>query len=190
VLGWASSGWEFGGIFQANSGTPFTPIIGPDPLGLNNTDPFDFPDFVRGCNPVHGGVNDLNVNCFSLPRERPSLAGKCSPFGAFAQPTPQPIPGTCANLMGNAGRNSLVGPRLINFDMSLFKDNPVKRISETFNAQFRVEVFNAFNHTNFNPPTDNLAIFDGDGVLIGGAGQITSTATTSRQIQFALKLIW
>jgi hypothetical protein len=190
VLGWASSGWEFGGIFQANSGTPFTPIIGPDPLGLNNTDPFDFPDFVRGCNPVHGGVNDLNINCFSLPRETPSLAGKCSPFGAFAQPTPQPIPGTCANLMGNAGRNSLVGPRLINFDMSLFKDNPVKRISETFNAQFRVEVFNAFNHTNFNPPTDNLAIFDGDGVLIGGAGQITSTATTSRQIQFALKLIW
>jgi hypothetical protein len=190
VLGWASSGWELGAIFQANSGTPFTAIIAPDPLGLNNTGQLDYPDLVRGCNPRHGGVNDLNLNCFSLPLETPSLAGKCSPFGAFAQPTPQPIAGTCANLMGSAGRNSLVGPKLINFDTSLFKDNPVKRISETFNAQFRVEVFNALNHTNFNPPTTNNAIFDGNGVVIGGAGQITSTATNSRQIQFALKLTW
>jgi hypothetical protein len=92
--------------------------------------------------------------------------------------------------MGNARRNSLVGPRLIDFDLSLFKDNPVKRISEAFNAQFRVEVFNIFNHANFNPPTSNYAIFDSTGALVPGAGQITSTATTSRQIQFALKLVW
>ena len=92
--------------------------------------------------------------------------------------------------MGNAGRNSLVGPRLINFDMSLLKDNPVKRISEAFNVQFRAEVFNSLNHSNFNPPVANYAIFDGNGVIIPGAGQITSTATTSRQIQFALKLVW
>jgi len=190
LLGWAASGWEFGGIFEANGGTPFTTVIAPDSLGLNNTDPVNFPNSVRGCNPVQGGVNYLNLNCFSLPLETPSLAGKCSPFGSFAQPTPQPIPGTCANLLGNAGRNSVVGPRLINFDMSLFKDNPVKRISESFNAQFRVEVFNALNHSNFNPPTANEAIFDGNGVIIPGAGQITSTATTSRQIQFALKLVW
>ena len=74
--------------------------------------------------------------------------------------------------------------------MSSFKDNPVKRISETFNAQFRVEMFNILNHSNFNPPVANLAIFDGNGVIVPGAGQITSTSTTSRQIQFALKLIW
>jgi hypothetical protein len=92
--------------------------------------------------------------------------------------------------MGNAGRNSLVGPRLIDFDMSLFKDNPVKRISEAFNAQFRIEMFNVLNHSNFNPPVGNFVIFDGNGVGVPGAGQITSTATTSRQIQFALKVIW
>jgi hypothetical protein len=193
ILGWASSGWEFGGILQANSGTPFTATIAPDPLGENNNDPIDFPDFVRGCNPFHSGVDYLNVNCFSLPLETPSLAGKCSPFGAFASPA-QPISGTCANLMGDVGRNSLVGPRLINFDMSLFKDNRVKRISETFNVQFRVEFFNAFNHSNFNAPVSSSGccnvIFDGNGVRIPGAGQITSTATTSRQIQFALKLMW
>jgi outer membrane receptor protein involved in Fe transport len=189
VLGWASSGWELGGILQANSGTPFTPLVGPDPLGVNSSDPFDYPDFVHGCNPIHGGVNYLNVNCFSLPLATGPVAGKCSPFGAFASPT-APIPGTCANLMGNAGRNSLVGPRLIDFDMSLFKDNPVKRISEAFNAQFRIEMFNVLNHSNFNPPVGNFVIFDGNGVGVPGAGQITSTATTSRQIQFALKVIW
>jgi hypothetical protein len=189
VLGWASSGWELGGIIQANSGTPFTTTIAPDPLGLNSTDPIDYPDRVRGCNPIHGGVNYLNLNCFSLPRETGPVAGKCSPFGVFATPA-APIPGTCANLMGNSGRNSLVGPRLVNFDMSLLKDNPVMRISETFNVQFRAEVFNALNRSNFNPPVANYFIFDGNGVTIPGAGQITSTATTSRQIQFALKVVW
>jgi hypothetical protein len=44
VLGWIADGCEFGGIFQANSGVPFTLIIGGDHLGLRNTDPFDFPN--------------------------------------------------------------------------------------------------------------------------------------------------
>jgi hypothetical protein len=69
-----------------------------------------------------------------------------------------------------------------------------KKISETFNAQFRVEVFNIFNHPNFSPPVDNNAIFDSTGLALTGAngtaGAITSTVTTSRQMQLALKLIW
>jgi hypothetical protein len=148
---------------------------------------------VRGCNPIHGGVNYLNVSCFSLPLETGPVVGKCRPFGALASP-PQPIPGTCANLVGNVGRNSIFGPSLVSFDMSLFKDNHIKRISEAFNAQFRAEVFNALNHTNFSAPVSASGccnvIFDANGVPIPGAGQITSTATTSRQVQFALKLVW
>jgi hypothetical protein len=183
VPGWASSGWEFGGIFTASNGTQFTPLIGGDPLGLNNTDPFDYPNLVRGCNPIHGGVNYLNLNCFALPLATSDIAAMCVPFGTHT--------GTCANLVGNARRNSLIGPRLVNFDMSLFKNNYVRRISENFNAQFRVEIFNIFNHANFNAPTANNAIFDGgSGDLVGGAGVVTSTATTSRQVQFALKLVW
>jgi hypothetical protein len=169
---------------------PFTPTIGGDPLGLGNTDPFDFPNYVKGCNPIHGGVNYLNLNCFALPTasELPaSLAAQCVPF---ASALPTPAPATCTNLVGNAGRNSLVGPGLVNFDLSLFKNNPIKRISETFNVQFRVEIFNALNHANFNPPTSNNQIFDGSGALVGGAGNITGTATTSRQIQLALKFVW
>src|ERR1700680_4216162 len=42
VLGWAANGWELGGILHANTGVPFTPIIGPYPLGMNSTDTFDF----------------------------------------------------------------------------------------------------------------------------------------------------
>jgi hypothetical protein len=186
ALRWAASGWEFGGIFQANSGMPFTAIIGPDPLGLNNTDPFDFPNRVPGCNPVHGGVNYLNLNCFALPAQPPPLAGQCAVFTGDGSG----IPGTCANLMGNAGRNTIPGPNLINFDMSLFKNNRIERISDQFNIQFRVEAFNIFNRANFNPPTSNNTIFDGTGTPVPGAGQINATSTTSRQIQFALKVLW
>jgi hypothetical protein len=188
VLGWATNGWELGGILQANTGVPFTPVIGPDPLGMNNTDPFDLPNYLRGCNPIKGSVDSyLNLNCFTLPVQPAALAGKCVPF---TNAPPPPAPPTCANLVGNAGRNSLIGPGLVAFDSSLFKNNPIRRISETFNVQFRMEVFNAFNHANFNPPTANEAIFDGNGAPVPGAGAITSTATTSRQIQIALKVIW
>jgi carboxypeptidase family protein/TonB-dependent receptor-like protein len=191
ALGWATRGWEFGGILQANSGVPFTPIIGPDPLGLNNTDPFDFPDYVPGCNPIHGGVNYLNVSCFTPPTAPTSFAAQCNP-NSFTGAVQAPPAGTvyCANLLGGAGRNSLIGPGLVTLDFSLYKNNPIKRISEQFNVQFRAEIFNSLNHTNFNPPVSNTMIFDGTGAPVTGAGQITGTATTSRQIQFALKFIW
>jgi hypothetical protein len=190
VLGWASSGWEVGGIVQASNGPPFTPLIGADPLGVS-ADPFDFPNLVPGCNPVQGGVNYINVKCFSLPMATSDISSKCTPFPG---PTGSGIPGTCENLMGNASRNSIIGPTLINFDMSLIKNSHVKRISESFNTQFRVEVFNIFNHPNFSVPitssANNSFIFDSTGVPLSSAGQITSTATTSRQIQFALKFTW
>lgn len=186
LLGWAASGWEFGGIVQASTGLPFTATIAPDPLGMNSTDPFDFPDIVHGCNPVHGGTNYLNLNCFVLPTATPDIAGLCNPFMSGTGP----IPGTCANLLGNGGRNSIVGPSLVNFDMSLFKNNRIPRISEGFNIQFRMEAFNVFNHANFNPPTSNNQVFDGGGNPVGSAGLLDSTSTTSRQVQFAIKVIW
>ena len=185
VLGWAASGWEFGGIFNASTGVPFTVTIAPDPLGMNSTDAFSFPDKVRGCNPVQGGLNYVNLNCFVLPVATPDIAAMCVPFSGAS------VPNTCANRLGNAGRNSITGPGLVNVDMSLFKNNYVKRISEQFNVQFRIEIFNILNHANFNPPTSNSQIFNGDGSTAGLApGLLDSTATTSRQVQFALKVIW
>ena len=65
-------------------------------------------------------------------------------------------------------------------------------ISEKFNVQFRMEIFNILNHTNFAVPVtpDHTDIFDSTGAPTGVAGLLTSTTTTSREIQFALKLIW
>jgi hypothetical protein len=54
-----------------------------------------------------------------------------------------------------------------------------------------VEVFNILNHTNFNPPTANSQVFNGDGSTGGlTPGLLDTTASTSRQVQFALKAIW
>jgi hypothetical protein len=194
---WALSGWQLGGILEASSGAPFSVTITGDPLKLGNTDPFGRPNRLSGpgCgNPVNPGnpFNYIKLECFGLPLQTPALAGVCQTYGfdPNAVPPNPGIPGTCANLLGNASRNSLNGPGLINFDVSLFKNMTFKRISENFSAQFRVELFNIFNHPNFSPPVDNNALFDSTGAALGGAGTITSTVTTSRQIQLALKLIW
>ena len=76
------------------------------------------------------------------------------------------------------------GPGLADLDASLFKTTA---ITERTNLQFRAEFFNVLNHTNFGPP--NATVFS-NGAISSSAGLITTTATTSRQIQFGLKLIF
>jgi hypothetical protein len=93
--------------------------------------------------------------------------------------------------LGNLGRNSLTGPGLQDLDFSLFKNQNVTRISETFRVQFRAEFFNVLNHTNFAlPDAPHTTMWTSSGVLNGNAGQLTTTQTASRQIQFGLKLLW
>jgi hypothetical protein len=188
VASWATSGWQIGGIYQVRTGLPFTPILGGDVLGQNSQDPFDFPDRITGpgCkSAIHpGNVTDyINLSCFTFPTA-PTQAfytANCDPRFPFP---------SCANLRGNAGRNSLIGPGLSNFDFSLIKNNLIRRVSETFTVQVRAEFFNLFNHPNFLPPIDNSALFDQTGAPIGGAGLIDGTSTNNRQIQFGVKLLW
>jgi hypothetical protein len=81
----------------------------------------------------------------------------------------------------------------MNLDFSLFKNNSIKRISESFNVQFRAEFFNVLNRANFALPSTALFrtdIFDGTGSPSPTAGVLTSTATPGREIQFALKVLW
>jgi hypothetical protein len=84
----------------------------------------------------------------------------------------------------------VVGPGLVTWDFSVFKNNYIKRFSEVFNVQFRAEFFNILNHPNFGTPVDNSTFFDQNGNPVGGAGALDTTSTTARQIQFALKVIW
>jgi hypothetical protein len=180
-------GWEPGGIFTAEAGVPFTPLIGGDPLGLNSAEPYAFPNHLSGpgcgsaVNP-RSATNYIKLNCFAVPMATPAIAGQCTPFSTVA--------GSCANLLGNTGRNSVVGPGLQDLDFSLMKNNYIPRISESFNVQFRAELFNAFNRANFAVPIDNSTLFDQTGAPLGGAGRIDATSTASREIQVALKLIW
>lgn len=190
-----ATGWQVGGIYSVTSGLPFTPVIGGDPLGLKGADLYAFPDRIPGCNPVNSdfkadGLHYLNLNCFTLPVAPASLAAECNPFPGATTPAPAGEV-YCANLLGNSGRNSVYGPGLQNLDFSLFKNNPVHRISDTFNIQFRWEVFNIANHANFNPPAPAARqVFAASGAL-NNAGLLTSPTTDfSRQMQFALKFIW
>ena len=89
-----------------------------------------------------------------------------------------PLQGT----FGNVSRGALRGPGLFMLDTSFLKR---LRISEGLNLQFRAEAFNVLNHPNLSYP--NEVVFQGaDYSPLGGV--ITATSTTSRQIQFALKL--
>jgi hypothetical protein len=198
-------GWEMGSILKLNSGVPTTPLIGGDAIGAQNSgsDPFSIPDRIPGCDPVNhnyksspGGVflGYINTSCFTLPKATPAIASQCVPFigtGTLANPQ---FPGTCSNLLGNAGRNSISGPALVNLDFSLYKNFAVKKISEAFTVQFRAEFFNFLNHPNFAPPlpfygSAQAQIFNTNGTLSGGGG-LQTAVTPPRDIQFALKVIW
>jgi hypothetical protein len=193
LAGWVTNGWQLGAIYKASDGVPFTATFGTDgdPQGLNSSDPWAFPNRLTGpgCGTLTNPGNPNNyikTQCFAVPTA-PSLAfytANCDPNLGTA---PQ-----CFNLRGNSGRNILIGPGTSNLDFSVFKNNYIRRISESFNVQFRAEVFNILNHANFAVPItpDNTDIFDSTGAATGVAGLLTSTTTTAREIQFALKLIW
>jgi hypothetical protein len=203
-LQWALNGWQVGGLYKASTGQPFTPILGGDPLGTRLDETGEVPSYIPGCNLVDknfrtnpNGPIYINPSCFTLPQSTPAIASQCQPFdfrapgtNGASDPGNPGVAGSCANVRGNLGRNVIIGPGLAKLDVSVFKNNYIKRISENFNAQFRAEIFNILNRANFSSPTDNLAIFDQGGQSVSSGGLLTSTQTTSRQIQFALKLIW
>jgi hypothetical protein len=156
-------GWQWNGIITAQGGFPITPVIGFNNSGTGDTNVTDVPNW----NPIfQGPVVSGTVDHWFNPK-------------AFSMP----IPGT----LGNVSRGSIRGPGLVNFDTSLFKKF---RISERLNLQFRAEAFNLFNHSNFFYP--NSVVFVGNSAknsYSDTAGQITAAAT-SRQLQFALKLMF
>ncbi len=100
--------------------------------------------------------------------------------------------------LGNAARGMLPGPGLSTWDLSLNKDTGLRFIGESAKLQFRAEIFNILNHANFSIPASIGRTFVGTLTDPAGAseapipnvGRITTTATSSRQIQLALKVIF
>jgi len=154
--------WQLSGIQTIQSGLPFTPQLSYNPSNDGDTR-----------NPVRPS---WNPNFSGLVIQ----GGPNQYFnaGAFIQP----LPGT----YGNMGRNILQGPGLVETDLSLTK---MFSFADRLKLQFRSEFFNIFNHTNFNTPNP-VVYASATGGPSPTAGVISSTTTTSRQIQFGLKLLW
>lgn len=156
-------GWQLNGLGTLRSGVPFTPYIVTNWSRSGNTSGQDRPNLKAGVKPsqiiLGSPTRYFDPNAFEL----------------------QP-----AGFLGNAGRNILTGPKLINFDLSLVKSHDLFARGR---LQFRFEVFNVFNRPNFSIP--DRVVFSGarEGEApLPTAGQIRSTITDARQLQLGVKL--
>jgi hypothetical protein len=181
-------GWQLNSITTLQSGHPFEVRLGFDRSGNLNTVNYamhERPDLKPGYtnNPILGDpARWWNINAFTLP---PATFDS-----ALKQLTGQ---------RGNLGRNTLIGPGMANFDLSLAKSFA---IDERRKFEFRAELFNLPNHPNFSVPSgltafSNVTISrNSQGAVVETPvvapnwGVITSTVTTSRQIQLGLKFLF
>ena len=162
--------WQLNGIATLRSGHPFSVELGFNRSGNLNTTGFsrhERPDLKPGCsdNPVLGGWERYwDVSCFQLP---------------------------AVNTRGNLGRNTLIGPGLVAIDASLVKSFP---LGGSRTLQIKIEAFNLPNRANFAVPSGRIAFTgaaaDGSPVVAPTWGRITSTVTTSRQLQLGAKLMF
>ena len=144
-------GWQINGIYTWQRGFPIT-ITAADLGGLNDTFGTNRADIVGDPQVGSGSVNRwFNTS-------------------AFAQPA--------AGILGNLGRNTERGPGINNLDLALFKNVDVAR---HMRLQFRLESFNALNHTQFQDVSANIAA--------PNFGVVTS-ARAARINQLGLKLIF
>lgn len=148
-------GWELGTLFNIQTGFPLTVVTGRDQSNIGAG--FDRP------NNVAGQSGTLPSDQRTLNRYFNTDAYVQQPFGTF----------------GNVGRNTIIGPGIVQWDASLLKRF---YFAEDKSLQFRFEAFNAANNMNWgNPDTNrNSANF----------GRITGTRGAMRQLQFGLKLIF
>lgn len=163
-------GWQLSGVIKAQSGVPFTPIIGGDPLGTKMAIAgTDVPNVVEAPR-CHTLTNSGDPNAY--------IKTGCLAFPAQA------------NVRGDLGRNILTGPGLWTIDAAIFKNINLEPRGKKVQLQFRLESFNVLNHANFAPPLQHLQVFDQGGTPVSGAGLITATQVANREIQVALKLNW
>jgi hypothetical protein len=146
--------WQINGISTIRSGLPFTPELGFS--SANTGDP----------RPSRIGNGNFPADQRSINNWFDKSAFVAAPFYEF----------------GNAGRDILEGPGAVNFDISVFKNFPVRQFGEAGNVQFRGELFNAFNHPQFGNPNNRVDLAQG--------GTITSLSHDMRIVQFGLKVLF
>jgi hypothetical protein len=154
-------GWQINAIVGAQTGFSVTPLVG----------------FNQSANGDSRNPDRVSLN--------PNFSGNIitGTPGQWFNPAAFLLP--AAGTFGDAGRGILSAPGLLSVDGSMFK---TFRFGERATLQFRAEFFNAPNHTNFGWPV--ISTFTSAGAVSSSAGVITSTLSTSRQLQFGLKLGW
>ena len=183
------NGWQLANIFTASSGTPFTvKVAGFNAPDLGQIPGIQHPDLVPGRN--NGNiVSGIAAHCPSGHAGQklgtPNLY--FDPCAFDLPPAPAGFP-RASSFYGNAGRNILIGPGLVDFDIGLHKSIPLG-IAKESRLEFKADLFNLFNRANFGLPAATVlnAI---NHEYVPGAGQITSTVTGARQLQFGLRLIF
>jgi hypothetical protein len=160
-------GWEFGTLLNVQTGFPLTVTTGRDQSNIGAG--FDRP------NNVAGQTATLDRGQRTIDRWFNTDAFVIQPFGTF----------------GNVGRNTIIGPGIIQWDASLLKSF---QFAESKSLQFRFEAFNAANHPNWgNPGTGQPKEVRADGTVIpanANFGRITGMRGSMRQLQFGLKLLF
>jgi hypothetical protein len=156
-------GWQLNGIFNMHTGAPLG--LTTESNDLYNYGAYGYAGNVQRPNYIGGNIYTSG-----------SISSRVNDYfntAAFADPA--------AFSYGNTGRllPYLRGPGLVQLDASLFKEIP---IHERFHLQFRAEIFNIFNHVQFDNPN----------TVIGSsqAGVISDQVNSPRDIQLALKLLF
>lgn len=204
------NGWWTGNIISLQTGFPFTPLLAANRSNSRNLstaqDRVDINTqaITQGTvlTNAEGGAYVAAANFIPYNPETVLTGNPNQWFNPqmFHMQPMVPCPNnstlTCGTL-GDAARGILRGPDLAEWDFSIVKDTAVPLFGKQASMQFRAEIFNILNHTNLGMPA-SATVFNGATSVLGsyeqaplaGVGQITTTATTSRQIQFALKLIF
>jgi hypothetical protein len=162
---WVLNGWQVSGITSFISGAPAN-------VGFSTTNNKD----ITGT--PSSGARVVVTGPVELPKDERTL------LRYFRTDVYQlPAVGT----LGNGGKWLLRGPGINNWDLSFVKRFPVR---EPLKLEFRAELYNAFNHTQFSG-LNTTAPFDANGNLITNStfGQVTS-ARTPRQIQLAARFVF
>jgi hypothetical protein len=154
--------WTVGTLVRLKAGDPFSVSTGVSERG-GQPDAPDYPDLCPGAdaNPVQGGPTQY-----------------FDPTAFCLQP---------AGVIGNAPRNSVIGPGAATVDLMVSRSLVV---GGSRSVQLRFEVFNILNRANFALPTREIFNASGNGTYRSDAGRITSTIGTPRQMQLGIKFLW
>ena len=173
------NGWRASSILSVQSGYPFTPS-----LRTNRSR--------SGVNAGGGGQGAGNIDHPNLVPGRTKKDIILDGPNRYFDPTAFTLQD--AGFLGTAGRNFLTGPGYFNLDFSLGKNIPIKQLGDSGALEFRGEFFNILNHPNFAMNDAFRQVFAGNATgeaPLPTAGVITTTGSArSRQIQFALKLLF